>query len=56
MDWLAVMDAARAESRLVSRAFYPEPRTEFELGNGIFAAAALGEPGYQLSSGETITL
>lgn len=51
-----VMDAARAEKRLVSRAFYPEPRAEFELFDGIFAAVALGEPGYQLSSGEMITL
>lgn len=52
-----MIDAARAETRLVSRCFYPEPRSALlELGAGINAAVVIGEPGYQLSSGEIITL
>lgn len=55
--WAAVCDAARAHAGLVSRVFHPEPQGELvELRDGINAGVAVGEPGYQLSSGELVRL
>jgi hypothetical protein len=47
----------KAEARMVSCVFHPEPDGElFDLGSGINARVAVGEAGYQLSSGEIVKL
>lgn len=51
------MTAARADSRMATRVWFPEDRGEhFELNNGIFCAVLMGEPAYQVSSGEIVAL
>lgn len=51
------MDAARGESRLVTRVWYPEQRHALlDLGNGINAEVLIGDPAYQLTSGEIVAL
>lgn len=51
------MTAARAENRQVTRVFYPVVDGELlQLPNGTNAVLEVGEPGYQLSSGELIPL
>lgn len=51
------MTAAQAESRQVTRVFYPEVSGELlPLPNGTNAALAVGEPGYQITSGEIIAI
>ena len=57
MDWLDVIDAVRAEPRLVTRMFYPEPRESlFDLGAGVNAVVEVGEPAYQLTDGTVVQL
>lgn len=56
-SWDDVAKAARAEPRQVSQVYFPEPDTALlDLGGGINANVLTGEPAYQLSSGEIITL
>lgn len=51
------MEAARADSRLATRVWFPEDRgTHFELNNGVNCAVLIGEPAYQVSSGEIVAL
>jgi len=51
------MQAARAESRLATRVWFPEDRGELlDLGNGINAQILVGEPAYQVTSGEIVAL
>ena len=41
----------------VSRCWYPDPPIEFlEIGNNIMVRVLDGEPAYQMSSGEMVTL
>lgn len=57
IDWLTVMDAARADKRLAVRVWYPEARGELlHLDNGIHAEVLIGNPAYQVSSGEIVAL
>ncbi len=52
-----MIDAARAEKRTVTAMFYPEEREPlFDLGAGVNARTAIGDPGYQVSDGEIVTL
>mgnify|MGYP003575122164 CR=1 FL=1 len=56
-DWLDVIEAARKDSRLVSRVWFPEPRGDLvDMGNSINAAVLIGEPAYQVSSGEIVAI
>lgn len=51
------MDASRAETRIVTRMWYPERRPAlFNLGNGINAEVLIGDPAYQVTSGEIVAL
>jgi hypothetical protein len=51
------MDAVRAEHRIVTRMFFPEPREPlFDLGAGVNAVVDIGEPAYQLTDGTVVTL
>lgn len=51
------MSAVQAEKRRVTHVFHPEPAHDLlHLGQGIHARVAVGEPSYQLDSGETVAL
>lgn len=42
---------------MATRVWYPEARTAyFELNDGIHCAVLIGEPAYQVSSGEIVAL
>jgi uncharacterized membrane protein len=57
VDWLDVIEAVRASEKRVTRMFYHEARPElFDLGNGVNACVVLGDPGYQTTDGEIVTL
>jgi hypothetical protein len=52
-----VIDAARAEDRLVTRVFHPSPDGELlHLRDGMHAVVEVGPAGYQVTTGETIAL
>jgi hypothetical protein len=56
-DWLTVIDAARSDARLATRIWYPDPRGDlFDLGAGVNAHVFIGEPAYQVSSGEIVVI
>jgi hypothetical protein len=56
-DWLDVIEAARADARLATRVWYPEPRGELlDIGNGINAVVLIGAPAYQVSTGEIVNI
>jgi hypothetical protein len=56
-DWLDVITAARADARLTTRIWYPEPRGDLlDIGNGINAQVLIGAPAYQVSSGEIVAI
>jgi len=56
-DWLDVIDAARADARLATRVWYPDPRGDLlDLGNGINAEVLIGAPAYQVSTGDIIAI
>jgi hypothetical protein len=47
----------RAEKRQVVRCWYPEARGDlFELGNGVHAEVLIGNPAYQVSSGDIVAV
>lgn len=51
------MDAARADKRLAVRLWYPEDRGDIlHLDNGIHAEVLIGNPAYQVSSGEIVAV
>jgi hypothetical protein len=51
------MEAARNDARLATRVWFPEDRgAHFELNNGVNCAVLIGEPAYQVSSGEIVAL
>jgi hypothetical protein len=51
------MTAMREEKRQVVRCWYPEPRGAlFALDNGSNAEVLIGNPAYQVTSGEIVTL
>lgn len=51
------MAAARAEKRQVTRCWHPAPDCElFELGAGINAQVLIGDPAYQVTDGDIVTL
>lgn len=51
------MTAARSDARLATRVWFPEDRgAHFELNNGVNCAVLIGEPAYQVSSGEIVAL
>lgn len=56
-DWLTVLEAARADKRLATRVWFPEPRGDLvDVGNSINAAVLIGAPAYQVSSGEIVAV
>lgn len=47
----------RAEKRLVTRIWHPTPEGElFDLGQGVSAQVLMGDPAYQVTSGEIVAL
>lgn len=51
------MQAARKDGRLVTRVWFPEPRGDLlDIGNGINAQVLVGDPAYQVTSGEIVAL
>lgn len=51
------MTAMRAEKRQVVRCWYPESRGElFDLGRDINAQVLIGDPAYQVTDGEIVSL
>lgn len=51
------MEAVRAESRQVSCVYFPDPRGYFVmLPDGSNARVLTGEPAYQVSDGDIVTL
>lgn len=51
------MTAARAEKRHVVRVWHPEAEGDLlDLGSGINADIQVGDPAYQLTSGEIVAL
>jgi hypothetical protein len=52
-----VIEAVRAEERQVTRVWHPEPEGELlHLKDGVHAEVLVGDPAYQISSGETVAL
>jgi hypothetical protein len=57
LGWLGVIEAVRAEERQVTRVWHPEPEGALlHLKDGVHAEVLIGEPAYQVSSGETVAL
>lgn len=51
------MVAMRNESRIVVRCWHPEEHEAlFDVGNGVNAEVLMGNPAYQVSSGEIVAL
>lgn len=51
------MQAARADKRVVTRVWFPEERGDLlDVGNGINAQVLVGDPAYQVTSGEIVAL
>ena len=51
------MDAARKDARLATRIWHPDARGDlFDLGGGINAQVLIGNPAYQVSSGEIVAI
>ena len=51
------MTAVLADARQVTRVFHPEPvGALLQLSNGTNAVLAVGEPGYQITTGEVIAV
>jgi len=57
IDWLGLMDAIKAENRMVVRCWHPEPNAESgEWKNGINFEVKHGAAAYQLTTGEIVSL
>jgi len=51
------METARADKRRAVRVWYPEPRGDIlHLNNGVMAEVLIGNPAYQVSSGDIVAL
>ena len=47
----------RAEKRLVTRIWHPEAVGDlFDIGNGVNAVVVVGDPAYQVTSGDIVAL
>lgn len=56
VSWLGLVEAVQAESGLVSTAWHPEAEADVISTNASDVRVLAGEPAYQLSTGEIITL
>lgn len=56
VDWRGLVDAVNAHSGIVSTAWHPEPKSELIGTNASDVRVLVGEPAYQLSTGEIIAL
>lgn len=53
----AVQEAVRGEHRIVARCWHPEATPGLiDTGNGVMAYLLVGNPAYQVSSGEIVAL
>lgn len=56
ISWLGLVEAVQAESGLVSTAWHPEAEADVISTNASDVRVIAGEPAYQLSTGEIVTL
>lgn len=55
--WLELIDAVKAESRLITRIWHPEATVALhDLGHGVNAQVLVGDPAYQVTTGEIVSL
>lgn len=56
ISWLGLVEAVKAEHRLISRAWHPEAKADVIATNASDVIVLVGEPSYQLSTGEIVAI